>query len=117
MVGGGVVHDEVGDHAHASLVCGVDQLDEVAEVAELGQHLEEVGDVVAAVAQWRLIDGQQPDAVDAEPVEVVELLGQPSDVPGAVGVGVVETADQYLVKDRALVPKRVLRLLDAIDDR
>ena len=70
----GVVHDEVGDDAHAALVRRVDELDEVTEVAELRQDLQEVADVVAAVAQRRLVDRQQPDAVDAEPVQVVELL-------------------------------------------
>ena len=33
-------------------------------------------DVVAAVAQRRPEERRQPDAVDAEPLEVVELLGQ-----------------------------------------
>ena len=113
----GVVHDQVGDDAHPALVCGVDKLDEVAKVAELGQHFEKVADVVSAVPQRRLIDRQQPDAVDAEPVQVVELLRQATDVTGAVRVGVMEPANEDLVEDRALVPKRIARLLDAIDDR
>jgi hypothetical protein len=83
---------------------------EVAEVAELRQDLEEVGDVVAAVAQRRLVDRQQPQAVDAEPLQVVHLVGQAADVAGAVAAGVVEAADQHLVEDRALVPVRVVGL-------
>ncbi len=47
----GVVHDEVDDHAHAALVGGVRELDEVGQVAELGQDGGVVGDVVSAVAQ------------------------------------------------------------------
>ena len=35
---------------------------------------------------------QQPDAVDAEPLQVVELLGQPAEVAGAVAVAVEEAA-------------------------
>jgi hypothetical protein len=50
----------------------------------------EVGDVVAAVAQRRLEHRQEPDAVDAQPLQVVELLGQPAEVPGAVAVAVEE---------------------------
>ncbi len=46
----GVVHDEVGDDPHAALVGLFDQFDEVAEVTELGQDREVVGDVVPAVA-------------------------------------------------------------------
>ncbi|GAX59041.1 hypothetical protein SO3561_10618 [Streptomyces olivochromogenes] len=47
----GVVHDEVDDDAHAALVGGVDEFDEVGEVTELGQDGGVVGDVVAAVPE------------------------------------------------------------------
>ena len=85
----------------------VEQRDEVVDGAELGQHLVEVADVVAAVAQRRVVERRQPQAVDAEPLQVVELLGQPAQVTRAVGVGVVEGPDQHLVEDRALEPGRV----------
>ena len=74
--------------------------DGVGQVAVLGQDGEEVADVVAAVAEGRLVEGQQPEAVDAEPLEVVELLGQAPEVAGAVVVGVEEAADEHLVEDR-----------------
>ena len=47
----GVVHHQVGDDPDAPLVGGVEQRDEVVDGAEFGQHLVEVADVVAAVAQ------------------------------------------------------------------
>ena len=72
-----------------------------------GSTLHVVGDVVAAVAQRRVVERQQPEAVDAEPLQVVELLGQAAQVAGAVAVGVGEAADQHLVEDRPLVPERV----------
>jgi hypothetical protein len=106
----GVVHDQVGDDPDPAVVRLVDELHEVAEVAELRQDLEEVGDVVAAVAQRRLVDRQQPQAVDAEPLQVVHLVGQAADVAGAVAAGVVEAADEHLVEDRALVPGGVVAL-------
>ena len=46
-----VVHDEVDDHADAALVRRVEELVEVLDGADLGEHVGEVGDVVAAVAQ------------------------------------------------------------------
>ena len=82
----------------------LDQLDDVAQVAVLGQHREEVADVVPAVAQGRLVEGQQPEAVDAEPAQVVELLDNTLEVAAAVVVRVEEAADEYLVEDGALVP-------------
>ena len=100
----GVVHDEVGDHADAALVRLVEQHDEVVDGAELGQHGPEVADVVAAVTQRRVVERRQPDAVDAQPLDVVELLGEPADVAGAVAVRVGERADQHLVEHRPLEP-------------
>ena len=45
-----------------------------------------VGDVVAVVAQRRRVERQQPDRVDAEVLDVVELVGQPAEVADAVVV-------------------------------
>ena len=78
--------------------------DEVVDGAELRQHRAEVADVVAAVAQRRVVERRQPDAVDAQPLEVVELLGEPAQVAGAVAVGVGERADEHLVEHGTLEP-------------
>ena len=60
----GVVDHEVGDHAHPALVRRLDERCELVDRAELGAHGQEVGDVVAPVAERRGIERQQPDAVD-----------------------------------------------------
>jgi hypothetical protein len=73
----------------------------------VGMHAVEVGDVVAAVAQRRGVHRQQPDDVDAEPLQVVELLRQPAEVAVAVAGAVVEPAQVDLVEDRGLEPQRV----------
>ena len=104
MLVGGVVHDQVGDDAQAPLVGLLHQLDRVGQVAVLGQDGPEVADVVAAVAERRLVEGQQPQAVDAEPLEIVELGGDAGQVAGAVVVAVEEAAHQDLVEDGPLVP-------------
>jgi hypothetical protein len=46
-----VVHDQVGDHTHPALVGLVDDVPEVVDRPVVGVDVEEVGDVVAAVAQ------------------------------------------------------------------
>src|SRR5262249_50824496 len=76
------------------------------DVAVVGVDREEVGDVVAAVAERRRVHGQQPEAVDAEPLEEVELLDQPAEVARAVVVAVEESAQVDLVEDRAFEPER-----------
>ncbi len=67
--------------------------------AEVGVHGEEVRDVVAAVLERRRVERQQPQAVDAQPLQVVELLGQAPEVAVAVAVGVVEAPHEHLVED------------------
>src|SRR4029077_14354950 len=106
-----VVHDEVGDDPDAALVRLVDERDEVADVPVVGQHRHEVGDVVAAVAQWRGVDRQQPDAVVPERLQVVQPGRQPAQVAGAVAGRVLEAAYEHLVEHRALVPLRVKGLV------
>ena len=61
--------------------------------------------IVAVILQRRRIEGKQPDRGDAEVVEVLELLGKPAEVPDAVPVAIVESADVDLIEDRVLVPE------------
>ena len=117
MLVAGVVHDEVDDHAHAALVRGVDELHEVGEVAELGQHGGVVGDVVAAVPQRGLEERRQPEAVDAQPLQIVELGGEALEVADAVAVAVLEGADQDLVEDGAFEPVGVAVLGGGVLER
>src|SRR5689334_9417155 len=67
-------------------------------------HVVVVGDVVAAVAARGGMDRIQPQAVDAEPGQVVQPAGQPGEVTGTVAVGVLERLRVQAVDDRLLVP-------------
>ncbi len=107
MVGRRVVHDEVGDHAQAALVRLLDEELEVVDRPVVRVDRIEVGDVVAAVAKRARVEGQQPDAVDADLLQVVELVGEPDEVAGAVVVPVEEPAQVDLVEDRGLEPDRI----------
>src|SRR5581483_5518115 len=97
----------VGDDAHAALVGLVDERAEVLDAAVVRVDRVVVRDDVAAVAERRCVHRQQPDAVDPEPLEVVELLRQPAEVAGSVVVPVEEAADVDLVEDGPLEPQRV----------
>ncbi len=104
----GVVHHHVGDDPDAPAVGGLDQLGDVVHVTELRQHLVVVGDVVAAVTQGRFEERQQPQAIHAQPLQVVQPFDEPPDVAGAVPRGVAEAADDDLVEDGVLVPVRIV---------
>ncbi len=102
---GGVVDHEVGDDADAAGVGGLGQRLEIGDGADRGMDLAEIGDVVAVVLQGRGIDGHEPETVDAQLLQVVELGGQADQVAVAVAVGVMKAAGIDLVKDRILVPE------------
>ena len=106
----GVVHHEVDDHADVALVRLVEEVVEVLDGAGLGKDVGEVGDVVATVAQGRGEERRHPQAVDAQPVQVVELLGQSAEVADPVAVRVLERADQDLVEDGRLEPVGLLEV-------
>ena len=108
MLVGGVVDDQLGDHAQAARVRGRDEALDVAHRAVVGMHRAVFGDVVAVVAPRRGIERQQPDRVDAELGDVVELLHQAGEIADAVIVGIEERFHVQLVDDRVLVPERVV---------
>src|ERR1700722_1943231 len=104
MLVAGVVHHQVGDDPDAAAVRVFEKRHQIADAAVVGVHVEEVAYVVAAVAERGRVEGQHPDAVDPQPLDVVQLLAQALQVAGAVVVGVVEASDEHLVEDGVLEP-------------
>ena len=113
MLVAGVVDDQVHDHADAALMRLRDELSDVVDGSVVGKYRPVVGDVVATVAQRALLERQQPDAVDAEPLEVLELGDQTREVADTVVVPVIEGANGQLVEHRFLKPERILNGLGA----
>ena len=101
---GRVVHDEVGDHPDAGLPRRAHHVEQVAVRAEPGIDAVEVGDVVAVVALARGHERHEPDAVDAQPREVVDAVAQAREVPAPVAVSVQEGLDVEAVEDAVLPP-------------
>ena len=87
------------------------ELVEIRERAELGMHRAVVGDVVAPVVVGTVGDRVQPDAVDTQPHEVIELAGDAAEVADAVAVRVAERARVDLVQDAVAPPHCVLPLV------
>ena len=108
MLVGGVVDHQLGDHPHAARMRRGDEALGVGQRAVVGMHAAIVGDVVAVVEARRGIERQQPDRVDAEIGDVVELGDQAGEIADAVVVGIEERLDVQLVDDRVLVPERIV---------
>jgi hypothetical protein len=101
---GGVVDDELGEHANAHAVGLVDEPLEVVQRPVDRVHRRVISNVVPVVAQWRGVKRQQPQAVHAEVAQVRQLEREPREVPDAVVVAVEERAHVRFVDDRVLVP-------------
>ena len=101
---GGVVRDEVEQHANPTPPGLFDEPVDVRERSEVGMDARVVGHVVAPVDVRRGKDRAQPDAVDAEPLEVLEPLHDPGQVADAVAVRVRERPRIDLVQHRLAPP-------------
>ena len=80
MLIGGVVHHQLGDHPHAARVRRGDEALDIGQRAVVRMHAAIVGDVVAVVEARRGIERQQPDRVDPEIGDVVELGEQAGEI-------------------------------------
>ena len=81
------------------------------QVVEVGQGPEQrvdvavVAHVVAEVGHRRAEDRREPDGVDAQPGQVVEVAGEASQITDAVAARVGERPRIDLVHDRRLPPR------------
>src|SRR5919206_1722486 len=104
MFAGGVVDDEVGEHAQPPIAGVTDRLREVAQVPEPRVDAQIVRDVVSVVTVGRRVQRHQPQAGGAERGHVVEALDQPGEIAAPVAVGIGEGLDVEAVDDRVLPP-------------
>ena len=96
----GVVGHEVEPDTDALAARLRNQAVEVAERPVVPMDIEVVGDVVSPVDVRARMNRAQPDRVDAEPRQMVELRRDAGEVAGAVPVRVRERADVGLVDDQ-----------------
>ncbi len=84
-----------------------DEAIELLEVTEDRVDVAVVGDVVAVVDHRRGEHRRQPDRVDAEPLEMIEVRDDPREVADAVAGRVAEAAGVDLVDGGGLPPRRL----------
>ncbi len=103
----GVIQHQLDDHPDSALVRGFQERLEIIQLAVIRMDGGVVGDIVAVVAQRRRKEGHQPQRVDSQVLQVIELLHQAGKIADAVVVAVAERAHVQLVNDGILVPKRL----------
>ena len=109
MLVGSMVDDKFNQNLQPAFVRGSHEPLEIVQRAVARVDVAIVGNVVPVVAQRRREEGQQPQAGDAEILQIIQLLGEAGEVADPVIVTVEERLDVGLVDDGVLVPQRVLR--------
>jgi hypothetical protein len=99
----GVVDHHVHHDPYAPAVRLGDQPVAVPESAEDRVDAAVIGDVVPEIEHGGSVDGREPDRVNAEPGQVIELFDDAGQVAHAVAARVAEAARIYLV-DHAVLP-------------
>ena len=100
----GVIDDEVKNQLHMPLLDGFQQLIEVSHRPKLSHDLAIVANVVSVVGVGRIKMRAQPDHIDTELLNVVQLGGNPLQVADAIPVGVLERSRIHLIDDGLLPP-------------
>ncbi len=80
------------------------QLLPIGQRAELVHDVLVIADVVAVVVVGRFVDRREPDDIDAQRLEVIQLLDDAAQVADAVAVAVVKAARVDLVDDAFFPP-------------
>ena len=101
-----VSRDEVEDDLDSAPVRGCDESIGVGQRAELGMDVAIVGHVVAPVCVRRGVNRVQPEAADAEPLQVVEPVDDAAEIAHSVPVRVRKRPGIELVDDDTLPPGR-----------
>ena len=70
---------------------------------------EELKKIAIFLAGLDISERHQPDCIDAEFLEVLQLLLQPLEVADSISIAIVERADMDLIDDCVLVPEQILR--------
>src|SRR5579871_584533 len=90
--------------ADITLVGGCYQRVEVRQRTEERLDVRVLGNVVTEVRHRRRENGRDPDAVDAEPLQILEAAGDTRQVAGAVAVAVHKGAWVNLIDESTLPP-------------
>jgi len=92
MLVGGVTEHLVEQNADALRMRRGDQRVEIGQRAVIGMHALVIGNVIAPVAIGRGMDRRQPDRIDAERSDVVELRDETGKIALPVAVRIHEAA-------------------------
>ncbi len=87
---GCVIDDKVHDQLHITLLHFFDEVVDISQGAIHGVDILIIGNIVAHICLWALVDRRYPYYVHAEVLEVVKLLGDAWDISPSIAICVEE---------------------------
>jgi hypothetical protein len=107
----GMRPDLVDDHLQAERVRPRDERVEIRERAEDRVDVAIVGNVIAEVGHRRPEEGRQPDRLDAQAGDMIEMRRDAREIPDSIAIRVGEAARIDLVNGRTAPPRPLLARL------
>ena len=104
VVGAGVIECQIRHNAHAAAVQLRNELFKVLHRAVIRMNGVVVRDIVAIIAQGAGIKRREPQAVHAEPLEVIQLIDDPAQRAYLLIAIGLKGADEGLVEDGIVIP-------------
>ena len=88
MLIGSMIDHQFSDDPQATRMGFLDKAFDVGQCAVVRVYPTVVGNVIAIVAPWRGIERQQPEGVDPQLGNVIELADQPRKIANSVIIGI-----------------------------
>ena len=104
MLIGGVVHDKIHDNSDMMTVCLRKQTVKILHRTEIIHDIAVIGNIVAVVIIGRFINRRQPDHINSERLQIIQMCGDSVQITDAVAVAVREAARINLINDGFLPP-------------
>ena len=110
MLIGSMVENQLRNDMHLAGMGGIHQPPEIVECTEFRTDAFIVEHVVAVVPARRRIERQEPDCIDAERCQVIQLPRQSGKIAESIPIGIEERLYMELVDDSILMPGCIAKL-------
>ncbi len=104
VLAGGMIDNEIHKDLHAAFMSLFENHFEIVESAEFGIDILIIGNIVAVVAVGGGINRREPDAVNAEALDIIKLAVNARQIADTVAVAVAERAAPDLIDRHFLEP-------------
>ena len=107
MLIGCVIHDELDHHLQVAVVSGLKKCPKIVDRAIHRVNVQVIGYVIAVILERRGEKRQQPQASDAQILQIIQFLQQSRKIADSIRIAVLERADMQFIDDGILVPQRI----------